>query len=414
MKRVTLALLIVFAAALEARTRAVRSGPIDTPGEWLRYRNVFPSGVPQMVGDAQVVALGDVTHATHEVYAMKQQIVPHLVQAGFRTLAFEAPYTEYKALDAYVLHGTGSAAAALNVPLYWFWDTNEILELVEWARAQNAAGLTPPIRVGGIDPTMPRSTAAEVVAYLRRVDPAAGEEAAKKYRCIRETYTGVDRCRNDVATIRVTMLARREAYVLASSVEEYEEMLHAARVVEQGERVLADGFDVRDEPMAENILRLTARGEKVIVLGHNEHWGRTPYELGTPARIPSAGSFLARALGTRYFALGSLALDGTFLAVQYSDGVRNGWIAPQIMTAPSPDDFALLFAQARLDTMIVPLRGDLPPWLAGTKRLRFAGSTVVSTDRATLDVPADLGAKFDGVVYVRTSTPTRLRHWPRF
>lgn len=415
MKRAALAFLLLFAAAtLHARMRAVRSGPNDTPSGWLRQRAVLPSSLPRVVGEAQVVALGDVTHATREVYLAKQTLVAHLVDAGFRTLAFEAPCSEYKALDAYVLHGLGDPAAVLNLPYYWFWDTEEILDLVHWARARNAAGLTPPIRVAGIDPTTPRSAAAEVIAYLRRVDPSAAQAAEAAYHCLRNGYTGADRCRRSVGSVRAAMLERRETYVLASSHDEFEEMLHAARVVEQGERVLAGGYDVRDEPMAENVLHLASRHGKVIVLGHNEHWGRTPYRLDSPTQLRSAGSHLAASLGDRYFALGSVALDGTFLAVEYEPGVRRGAIQTQIMTTPSPDDLAMILSQAGLDSMILPLRGPLPAWLAGTRRMRFAGSTVVSRDRATLDVPVDAGAKFDAVLYVRRSTPTRLRHWPRF
>ena len=414
MKRAASALLLLLLALpLAARMRAVRSSTVETPASWLRARAVAVADFDP--GDAAVVALGDVTHATHEVYAAKQQIVPRLVARGFRTIAFEAPYSEYKALDEYVLHGTGDPAAVLNLPLYWFWDTNEILNLVQWARAQNAAGLTPPIRIEGVDPTSPRTTAAEVVAYLRRVDPAAANEAESTYRCFRAPYGGATWCRSAVAAVRTSMEAKREAYTLASSAAEFEEMLHAARVVEQGERVLAEGYNVRDEPMAENILRRVSRGEKVIVIGHNEHWGRTPYVLDDPNLfIRSAGSVLGEALGARYFALGSLLLDGTFLAVEYTPGIRSGEIKTQVMTRPSPDDFALLFAQSGLAAAIFPLRGTLPSWLAGTRRLRFAGSTVPSRDRATLDVPADLGRKFDAVLYFRTSTPTQLRHWPRF
>lgn len=411
MKRAALLLLLAAALPLPARMRAVRSSTVETPASWLRARAVSTLEP----GDASVVALGDVTHATHEIHAAKQVLVPQLVARGFRVLAFEAPYTEYKALNDYVLHGTGDPAAALNLPLYWFWDTNEILELVQWARAQNAAGLTPPIRIEGVDPTSPRATAAEVVAYLKRVDPAFAATAESTYRCIRAGYTGAEWCRRDIAAIRSSMSANRDAYTLASSLEELEEMLHAARVVEQGERVLSEGFNARDEPMAENIVRHVQRGEKVIVIGHNEHWGRTPYVLDDPSFfIRSAGSILGEQLGDRYFALGSLLLDGTFLAVEYAPGIRSGEIRVQTMTAPSHDDFALLLSQSRLDSMILPLRGALPPWLSGTHRLRFAGSTVPSRDRATLDVPADLGQKFDAVLYVKTSTPTQLRHWPRF
>jgi erythromycin esterase len=410
MKRTALGfLLLLVPLALFARSRAVRSGAIETPAAWLRHRALGHESFARLVASSDVVALGDVTHATHELYAAKQSLVPQLVARGFRVIAFEAPYSEFKALDEYVLHGTGDPAAILNIPLYWFWDTNEILDLVRWMRAQNAAGLTPPIRIAGVDPTSPRVTAAEVIAYLQRVDPYFATKTASIYHCIREGYQGTNRCRTAIATVRESMLSKRDLYVLASSADEYEEMLYAARVVEQGERVLADGMNVRDEPMAENVLRFVARGQKVIVLGHNEHWGRTRYQLDSSLLHGSAGAVLGEALGDRYFVLGSVILDGTFLAVQSDPSVRSRLIRTQVMTEPSHDDYGVLFSQAGRQSMIVPLRGPLPSWLAGTHRMRFAGSTL-----PIVDVPADFGAKFDGVLYVRTSTPTQLRHWPRF
>lgn len=411
MKRSALAILLLVPLALSARTRAVRTGPVDTPAAWLRTRALSYESFARMVAPAaDVVALGGVTHATHEVDAAKQAIVPELVARGFRVIAFEAPYTEYKALDAYVLHGTGDPAAALNLPPYWFWDTNEILDLVGWARAQNAAGLTPPIRIAGVDATSPRVTAAEVVAYLQRVDPAYATEVAAIYHCIREGYKGTERCRTRIAGVRPAMTAKRDAYVLASSAEEFDEMLHAARVVEQGERDLVDHRYEKDAPMAENVLRFVHRGQKVILLGHNEHLGRVPYLLDRPPLVTSAGSHLAAALGSRYFVLGSVISGGTFHAVQYSAGVRSGVIRTHPFPAPAtPDDFATLFAQAALPSAIFVLRGGVPPWLAGTRTYRFAGSGV-----PTLSVPADFSAKFDAVLYFQTSTPTQLRHWPTF
>lgn len=410
MKRIALLGLLVVSFALFARTRAVRTGPAETPRAWLRQHALTFASFARVASSADVVALGDVTHGTHETYAAKRAIVPLLVARGFRVLAFEAPYTEYKALDEYVLHGTGNPSETLNLPPYWFWDTNEILDLVEWARAQNAAGLTPPIRIVGIDATSPRVTGAEVVAYIERVDPSYATEVAEIYHCIREGYRGTNRCRTRIATVRATMLTRRDAYVLASSHDEYQEMLHAARLVEQGERVLVDHRYEKDPPMAENALYYASRGQKVILFGHNEHWGREAYLLDRAPRVTSAGQHLATALGPRYFVLGSLIDTGTFHAVQYAPDGRSGAIRTNAFPAATTlDDFGVLFAQADLSSAIFSLRDPLPPWLAGTRTYRFAGSGVPA-----LTVPADLGAKFDAVLYVETSTPTQLRHFPTF
>ena len=419
MRRAASVLLILLTALpLGAKTRAVRSGPIDTPAAWLQHQAIrfAPESdlapFVRMIGDARVVAIGDATHGTRETYLARQRLIPELVAAGFRTIAFEAPYAEWARVDAYITRGEGDPAEAIRYWLYWFWDTDEMLDLVRWMRAQNEAGLTPPIRVVGVDSTEPRSAMTVVTDFLDDVDPLAAAEARAAYDCVHASYRGNAVCKADVESVRPKIAAKREQYALLTSPSEVDEILFAARVVEQGERNVATRNGARDEAMAENILHLADRGEKVIVAGHNEHWGRTPYRLTEPELIWSAGADLAEALGDGYFALGSILHDATFHAIDYEMGV--GVIRPQTMAPPAGDDFARIFDQAGLEAMIVPMRRTLPAWLEGTHRLRFAGSVVLSRDRAGMEVDADLGAKFDAVLFFRSSTPTRVRNWPTF
>ncbi len=397
-----LLLILLSMFPLGARVRSVRSGESETPAQWLRARAVSDAQFADLTRNARVVALGDATHGTHETYTAKQRLIPLLVANGFRTIAFEAPFAEWAKLDEYVLHGTGDPGAALQFAQYWFWDTNEVLAIIEWAREQNEAGLTPPIRITGVDSTEPASAARLVVDYLRRDDPTFATEVEQSYACLSQISAGNNWCRNLMGSVLAALQAKGVP----------DEILHIARVVEQGEQVIATNNRARDEFMAENILWHLDRGEKIIILGHNEHWGQTPYRLVRPTLIKSAGGYLSDSLGDAYFSLGSVLLDGTFLAIDYERGY--GEIRPQIMTPPSLDDFGTLFDQAGRDSMIVPLRGALPHWLAGTHRMRIAGSSVQSRAKTTLDLEADFGKKFDAVLYVRTSTPTRLRHWPLF
>ncbi|HEX8173275.1 MAG TPA: erythromycin esterase family protein [Thermoanaerobaculia bacterium] len=413
MKRVALVLLVIALPVL-ARVRAVRPVP-DTAAGWLRQRAIRFADLRPLVretANAKVVAIGDATHGSHESYEARQRLTPPLVAAGFRTIALEAPYAEMARVNDYLLHGTGDPIAALRLDRYWFWDTNEVVDLIKWARAQNAAGLTPPIRIAGIDPTEPSSAAGVVIAFLRRVDPSAATNAAKSYRCLDNHYHGSSLCRSLVESVRPAIEENRARYAAVTSEAEVDELLHAARVVEQGERVLATNLAARDEMIAENVAWLVSRGERVLAFGHNEHWGRTPYVLVDPEPVRSAGMYLADVLGSGYYVIGTLLLDGTFLAVEYDPSTLVGHIKTQIMTPPSTDDYAVLFAQAGLDSMIVPMHAPLPPWLAGTHRQRIAGSAVLSRDEATLDRAADFGAKYDAVMYFRISTPTQLWHWP--
>lgn len=409
MKRLLPLLLVLLAAfpLAAARRRAVGSGPVDTPAGWLHHFAIPFDGdlTPflHLTANARVVALGDATHGTHELFASKQRLIPLLVAQGFRTLAFEAPYAEFAAIDDYLLHGTGDPAQLIESRRYWFWDTQEILELLRWARAENERGLTPPIRIAGIDATEPFTASQVVVRAVNAVDPQLAFAIEGNYACLGPgKYVPSSLCRQLVRDVRPRLEAR----------EFPAEVLHAARVVEQGEEVVATDLAARDAMMAENALWLTERDGRLLIVGHDEHFGRLPYTLLDPQPIRAAGAYLAEALGDAYFVLGSVLLEGTFLAVDYVNYV--GSINEQQMTVPHADDVALKFAEGGIDAMIVPLRREVPPWLAGPQHVRIGASGVPSRERATLDLTVDLANKYDAVLYIRRSTPSAVRHWPTF
>lgn len=402
MRRLIALLLVAATLPLAARTRSVRSGPTETPAAWLRARAIHLDRLDPLLHltrNATVIALGDATHGTHELYAAKQQLIPFFVErAGFRTIALEWSYAEAAAVDAYVRTGLGDPAKMLEGKAYWFWDTQETLDLILWAREQNARGLTPRIRIAGVDSSEPETAAQLVVTTLRRVDPAAAGKAELAFGCLLSPPS--DLCRANIASVR--SLIRRDVF---ASTEDYEELLHAVRVVEQGELIRGDVRGTRDAVLAENILHLANRGDKVVVWGHNEHWGRTDYQLDTPTMYRPAGAWLHDSLGTRYFTIGSVILDGT-IAIVADLRLR---VLP--MAAAHADDYARLFDLAGLETMIVPLHNPLPSWLAGQHHIRISGSGAAQPD-VTIDLVEDLPAKFDAVMYVRSSTPTWMRHWP--
>ncbi|HEX7153745.1 MAG TPA: erythromycin esterase family protein [Thermoanaerobaculia bacterium] len=395
-----LLLVLLILPSATARVRAVRSGSNETPAAWIRERAVRLdhdlTPLLPLIGDARVVALGDVTHGTHELFASKQTLVPFFVEHGFRTIALEAPYGEIARLDDYVRTGAGDPAALLRSGDYWFWDTQELFELVQWARAQNAAGLTPRIRFAGVDSTHPLSAIERVTAFL--------PEAESRYTCLRvPNYARTNRCRTSIASV-YDLLAPHAAR------DGYDEALHAARVVEQGEEALATRFASRDAAQGENVLWHAARG-KTLFLGHNEHVGRIPYAVFNPTEVRSAGSIVAAELGDAYFAIGSVALAGTFWAYEY-DSTQTAFLRTHTMTEASPEDYARVFDEAGLDRVIIPLRGTLPSWLTAEHRIRVGAWNAPDPSKPTWDVVEDLPRKFDAVLYVRQSTPSQLRHFP--
>lgn len=63
-----------------------------------------------MVGDAEVVGLGEATHGSHEFFTMKQRVFRHLVETkGFTTFALEMSWSGGLRIDDYLQTGEGDA-----------------------------------------------------------------------------------------------------------------------------------------------------------------------------------------------------------------------------------------------------------------------------------------------------------------
>lgn len=75
-------------------------------------------------------------------------------------------------VDEYVRTGRGDARKALNALYYWAWNTEEVVELIEWMRRINAdPARAKKVRFYGFDIQSSMRAARVTADYLRRVDP---------------------------------------------------------------------------------------------------------------------------------------------------------------------------------------------------------------------------------------------------
>lgn len=124
-----------------------------------------------MVGDAQVVGLGEGTHGTREYFQAKHRLLELLVEEmGFSIFSIEANMPESYALNDYVMGGAGDVNKLIAGMYFWTWNTEEVRDMVEWMRAwnakQKAAGSERRIQFTGFDmqnPTVAKTIAAEFI-----------------------------------------------------------------------------------------------------------------------------------------------------------------------------------------------------------------------------------------------------------
>lgn len=337
-----LVLTLAFAPSLEARRRSVGSGADVTTlpaAEWVkRFAVPFATDQPgtgfadlaplgSIVGDARIVSLGEATHGTREFFTMKHRMLEYLVEnMGFTVFAIEAALPEADAVNDYVLHGTGNPAQALAGMYFWTWNTQEVLDMIEWMRAYNLRrGSRPPVQFRGFDVQYSRGAIDRINAYLDRVDPAAKTQLATLWQCWNEyafnstSYTArsaqaKETCRTNLAQAHALIAGKRADYTARSSADEFEVILRYARVIQQDESVAANRGPDRDTLMAENIEWLAdvaEPGEKLVLWAHNYHAGVATGLSGT-----TMGLTLRRAFPGREMVIFGFAFDrGSFNAI---------------------------------------------------------------------------------------------------
>jgi erythromycin esterase len=382
----------------------------------------------EVVGDARIVALGEPTHGNREVFQLKHRMIEFLVtEMGFNVFALESPMAETFDLNEYVLTGIGDPASALAGIRYWTWDTEEVLELIEWIREYNAnPAHMRKVRFYGFDVQDPERAARVTLDYLRRVDPDLAEGvrpalgtfatgfSLPEYGGLRpiipgEGETPAIRAIGDVVS---TLDARRDEYVAATSDPEWTlARQHArllARYIEASSNDGRDWSTVRDRAMAENvgwILEHEGPDTKIILWAHNSHVANA-----FPWGIEALGSHLRRMYGPEVVIFGFLFNRGGFRAIDAgapSAGMRNFTVGQ----APEGTVEAML-ASAGLELAVVDLRrvppgGAVADWFREPRPTRHSGGGYNESDPERYLLEYKMPEAFDALVYLHESTPVR-------
>jgi erythromycin esterase-like protein len=137
----------------------------------------------ELVADHDLVLLGEATHGTREFYELRAEVTRRLVRDhGFRGVAWEADWPPAARLSRWIRGEDGGAGPvgalggfAERFPT-WMWRNETIRDLAETLR-------NTPVGVYGLDLYSLRTSMAEVVAHLERIDPDAAARARARYAC---------------------------------------------------------------------------------------------------------------------------------------------------------------------------------------------------------------------------------------
>lgn len=395
-RAVLVAVLVFATSAADARRRAV--GHPSNAVHALHATELTPdtsdfAPLRALVQDASIVALGDATHGTHELYTLKLRLIDFLVrEMGFDAVSLEAPFPITERLNAYVQGGEGDPRALLaelsDRLHYFFWDVEELLAVIEWMRAYNAhRGERPPLELAGADIYDEQGGVAGVLAYLRSIDPAAAAAAEVQYSCVLGGQR-TNGCEAAARRVRDMLIAR------PGDTRAYEDALHHADIVLQFFH--APQYEPRDASMAANLLWIRdhrGSARKVIHWGHQEHVGKTE---SIYVRGRTMGVVLSERLGAAYVAIGSLTGSGAF---RQWEVLASDWFRSVITALPDPEpgSYEERFRRFGHGAMIVTEGG-----MGGEASFRTAPTTP-----GWKAITEPLARKLDAVIYVDRATPTR-------
>ncbi|MFQ6078779.1 MAG: erythromycin esterase family protein, partial [Thermodesulfobacteriota bacterium] len=379
----------------------------------------------EAIGSARVVGVGESRHDTREQLLLKGLLVRHLIQdLGVRALILEESFPHAVSLDRYVTSGEGDLRDLMNGLAGWYlWDTEEMLELVQWVRQFNKSRQPgQKVRIFGMDITAPALGVQGVIDFLEAVGTDIQLDAQALGLDLQqgdfwpstwERYAALsDERRRELAEnyeeLIEVLKKERTRVIASSSKEEYERTLLLGEIGRMGNDFFSsaereEAGAIRERGMAQTTLWILDQeipGEKAIIWTHNLHVAKSSFLMPGLAEgaLEPMGVQLSEELGDAYIAIG-----GTFGTGSYPSDLPPG---ERVFEAVSEDIMDGALAKVGVPIFLVDLRGVQQN--SGTARwLQQDREWIAQNSRAVL-VPS---AAFDLVYFVRNisrSQPTPL------
>lgn len=382
----------------------------------------------QILKDVKYVGLGEATHGTREFFQMKHRMLEFLVkEMDFNVFAIEASYAGCKNINDYVIYGKGDAYTALASQGFWTWDTEEVIDLIEWMRKYNQSVTDQKkIKFAGFDIQVNTEGGGirKIKEYLQKVDTMRFIELNSFLDSIeyKTNSSKKDSLINVYNNFLSFFTMSKGHYVLKSSVQEYENALEYCRVLGQFIDVYfmnendpgKKEREWRDYYMANDFFNMVEHENpetKVVIWAHNGHISHNPTGFINGGFKPF-GSYLKEAYGDQYYAFGFKFNKGGFQAMEM-DSTGKFLGLKEFITKPAKEkSLDWHFAQTNKPGLIFNLRNNnLPDFMnefvnkpTGTRGFG-AGA-----DRRFIDQSfeeAILSADFDGIIFINETHRAR-------
>lgn len=294
----------------------------------------------------EIVALGEATHGSKEMFLVKQRLMEYLVQElDFKILAFEASRTAFHFIDNYVAFGMGNLDSALSIQTGAHLDTKEFKAIIEWVRKYNERlPFESRVHIKGIDIQDNKLSYSFLSDFFLKI----GIDRTKELRELMESENSDGYSSNDttlrklipkVDSLISDITTKKGKWEEATSGNEVSIALLHLKTIRQF--LISFSYNPwvdkraqggRDYFMYKNILDILQQSgkPKIIVWAHNQHV-RKDFQDGI--NLPSMGNYLANFFGNKFYSVGFDFFAGQFRANSL-DITTPGWEIVEFPSAP--------------------------------------------------------------------------------
>jgi erythromycin esterase len=385
--------------------------------------------VNNVVGDATVVALGDLTHGIGNIVQMNHRIFEYLVKKmNFNIFALEDSMSAAHRLNDYVVHGKGNLLELLATSAgYRIWKTQEMFALIEWMRIYNQKTENK-IQFFGFHPD--HMSASEAIRQNIN-EPIINEIIEKTNRLFEDLFTYLHKdndfspdCMKKINLEIEKSAAYQELqqyiddlnkYINTNEsilkdklgIREYEWLTHNVVILRQCSSCLVNNLlTARDAAMAENVLWIKNQtpNSKIVIMAHNGHIHKKGYD-GNP--VVWMGQHLVKELKDEYRCIGFIVYKGTYTIRRDTEG---NIVSTSLETPPNN---ALESKIKLLNEPItfINLRNELSANILHNSVLVRIGLGVCEDKNSFATY--DIRAGYDGIIYFETAIPSQPIKTPR-
>ncbi len=361
-----------------------------------------------LIGDARIVSLGECTHGSSEIFSMKHRMLEYLVkEKGFTIFSIEANMPEAYALNGYIIDGKGDPRKLLVGMYFWTWNTQEVLDMIEWMKKYNETA-TNKIMFTGFDMQFPDVSIkilrdylilnnSNFLSILNDYDSLSKKKQMKK----NEGNDNFKKMKTDAQLLIDSLNAHKPGEYN----KDFNWAFQNASILWQ---YTANHFSnpSRDESMAENVKWILDENPsaKIVLWAHNGHIRKD----NDGFEYKSMGEYLDKLYGKQMIAIGFATAEGTYTAVQ-RDGKKFIGLDSTNNILTKENSYESSFNTADAVNFLLDLRNiskdqEGSGWITEKKFFRAIGAVAMDKFQFT---KINLTSHFDMIIFIKKTSASK-------